>query len=406
MSMINSIQIKGVTHELPSGASAVVEGTDLKTQNGNTVSSAINPAGFTYSKNEMVVGKWIDGKPIYRRVGEKSDDADVIQQIALAEDGQGYIYTKGLIPTLTSNISAADTVGTAIRSDYSNGCEAWNAMNNDKLTRDNCWYKNSRPCWLGFHFNNPVIVKSFFLRQEHESPEYIRGFIFQASNNGEDWIDLGEYRMSQQTLGFEEGYFVDNNTEYTYYRWYFNDGPGGGISVQLAQMYDINIFDKIYEYTKKSDAPNSFTPAMLDITSVAVPKEIDAYSNIDAYAMYMEGDVKLTCGKRYLHSKWNGGGSIGSMFISYEKIDMTPYKSITTKLISTKHYSDNFFNHLALTNESRLFDPKSSSFREVRSNVLNEEVVLTMDVSDLNESYYVALCPIGHDTTFYSLEFN
>lgn len=272
MSIINSIQIKGVTHELPSGASAVVEGTDLKIQNGNTVSSTINPAGFTYSTNEMVIGKWIDGRPIYRIVGEISDDVDIIQAITPAEDGQGYIYTKGLIPILTSNTSAADTVGTAIRNDYSNGCEAWHAMNNDKTTRDNCWYKNSRPCWLGFHFNNPVIVKSFFLRQEHESPEYIRGFIFQASNNGEDWIDLGEYRMSQQTPGFEEGYFVDNNTEYTYYRWYFNDGPGGGISVQLAQMYDINILDKIYEYTKKSDAPNSFTPAMLDIVSVAAPK--------------------------------------------------------------------------------------------------------------------------------------
>lgn len=274
MSMINSIQIKGVTHELPSGASAVVEGTNLKIQNGNTVSSAINPAGFTYSMNEIVVGKWIDGKPIYRKVGNKSDNIDVIQDISLYEDGMGYIYTKGLIPTLTSNTSAADTVGTAIRNDYSNGCEAWKAMNNDKLTSDNCWYKNSRPCWLGFHFNNPVVVKSFFLRQEHNTPEYIRGFIFQASNDGNSWVDLGNYRMSGQAPGFEEGYSVDNDTEYTYYRWYFNDGPGGGISVQLAQMYDVNILDlnKIYEYTKKSDEPNSFTPAMLDITSVAVPK--------------------------------------------------------------------------------------------------------------------------------------
>ena len=203
-----------------------------------------------YSLDEKVIGKWVDGKKIYRKVcAMKPSDVDLI--ISQKEVGtlSQYDYNKGLIPILTSNTG---TNGTTIKSDYTSPYDAWRMFNNDRTTNEDCWYKNSKPCWVGYHFNEPKIVKSFMIRQEHSTPEYFRTFTFQASNDGSTWIDLGTY-TAECVSGKEFGFAVDNKDEYSYYRWYFNDGPNTGITIQLAQMYDYNIVYNIWEYTKTTD---------------------------------------------------------------------------------------------------------------------------------------------------------
>lgn len=222
---------------------------------GLTIKGGFSSSGgskHNYSTEEQVIGTWIDGNQIYEIVGKLPNNAElVLSANNTNQNSKGYIFTNGLIPKLTSNDSASDTVGVSICSAHTSVYDSWMAFDNDKTTGDDCWYKDSKPCWLGFRFNEPKVVRFFFLRQEHVTPEYIENFKFQASNDGDTWVDLGNYIMSERTPGYEEGFDVDNDTPYTYYRWYFIDGPSGGISVQLAQMYNRNV--TIYQYTKITD---------------------------------------------------------------------------------------------------------------------------------------------------------
>ena len=247
-----------------------------------------------YSLDEKVIGKWIDGKKIYRKIcAMKPSDVDLI--ISQKEVGtlSQYDYNKGLIPILTSNTG---TNGTTIKSDYTSPYDAWRIFNNNRTTDNDCWYKNSKPCWVGYHFNEPQIVKSFILRQGHASPEYFRTFTFQASNDGSTWIDLGTY-TAECELGKEFGFAVDNENKYSYYRWYFNDGPNTGITIQLAQMYDYNIVYNIWEYTKTTDLKD-FIPTMtkndedFGIASLAA----QPYGGLVAYYAFDKNDSTVACG--------------------------------------------------------------------------------------------------------------
>lgn len=217
-----------------------------------------------------------------------------------------------------------------------------------------------------------------------------------GGNANERELTYAEYQaLSEEERMNGTNYFV---TDYP-------SGSGGGAShVDFENYAELGTLkfgvdgDGNYGYYKADD---SFVPFKSGGSSM--------YDVIESFITRYEnsGSVNISIGEK-IYSKWNGGARLGAYAYSNDKVDLTNYNTISVKFIATAHYSNAFFVHLLVSNSITTADPRTTSnyVKETRSTVLNEEVTLTLDVSDLTGEYYIGLAPIGTTCEMYDLKFD
>ena len=125
-----------------------------------------------------------------------------------------------MVPTMTSNTTPS---GNVIFSSESTSIDyAFNAFDNDDVTLWSATTKTN--AYIGYEFENPVRVSKIGLKPSNTSGySRVKNFIFQASNDGNTWIDLYTDMYDDSSNSLLKYYSFDNDNYYSYYRLYVID---------------------------------------------------------------------------------------------------------------------------------------------------------------------------------------
>lgn len=232
--------------------------------------SVLSPGAVLYDTKEKVVGKWINGKPLYQKVGEI--DTSVIDKIVY-QSKDPYV---SIVPPM--NQDETDEIKLTAAG-VTTGNSAYRAFDKSYTGNDVCWYHNILPTWIQVQFKiEPKKINKIRIGQETTSPQFFKTYIIQGSNDGTTYTDIATFVENYHSAGQIYEHTFDNENSYSYYRIYFSDNSGGGgVSVEEIELFEINYTDVITYYTKKSDTENSFNIGMVE--NINLEQSID-FSNI------------------------------------------------------------------------------------------------------------------------------
>ena len=243
----------------------------------------------------------------------------VISVELLASDYWQYIL-KDHVPTMTSNTSPEGIcIATSVDSVYN----IYNAFDK-KITTAIYKSNTSMPWYLGYGFSSPIIVKKVkVLWATPLSQSLTIKYKVQASNNGNDYVDITNETTETITTLFSNGYeekYIDikNDIPYTYYRIFIS------YSSLAASPYvkELDFFGRSLNVSVPKMTSN-ISPSGQAIAS-------DVYSDetyrFDAYKAF---DKNTT--DEYDSPSWVGNGSsntwVGYIFdnpICVKRVDYSP----------------------------------------------------------------------------------
>ena len=232
--------------------------------------SVLSPGAILYDTKEKIVGKWINGKPLYQKVGEI--DTSIIDKIVY-QSKDPYV---SIVPPM--NQDETDEIKLTAAG-VTTGNSAYRAFDKSYTGNDVCWYHNTLPTWIQVQFKiEPKKINKIRIGQEIASPQFFKTYIIQGSNDGTTYTDIATFVENYHSAGQIYEHTFDNENSYSYYRIYFSDNSGGGgVSVEEIELFEIDYTDVITYYTKKSDTENSFNIGMVE--NINLEQNID-FSNI------------------------------------------------------------------------------------------------------------------------------
>ena len=114
---------------------------------------------------------------------------------------------------------------------------------------EGCWHSNgSAPQWVQVQFPFKVKIKSFTIKNRYAQNNIewegynVKDFELQASNDGKNWITLGNYTNQRGGL-LETKFNVQNPEKYYFYRWYATTSFSSYVSIGeiiLNEAYVLN----------------------------------------------------------------------------------------------------------------------------------------------------------------------
>lgn len=232
-----------------------------------------------YDTSERVIGRWINGKPIYQKVGRELP-TNVDEYIKKGE-------YKNIIHPIANDTSDEYEL---IANNTSNADYKWHAFDGDKFIENRCWYWNGLPAWLGVHLlKGPKVVTKVSITQENYTPEFFKTCAIQGSNDGETWTDISTFVATTFRNGQQYEHEFENDIAYSYYRVYFADRNtnGAGVSVQELTFYEMEE-NAVWQYTKTTDEENSFSPSQIEGIEINAAQGIDVDNLITTLAAAAE----------------------------------------------------------------------------------------------------------------------
>ena len=233
--------------------------------------SVLSPGAILYDTEEKVIGKWINGKPLYQKVGEI--DTSIIDKIVY-QSKDPYV---SIIPPMNQNETDEIKITAA---GFSGDSFPYRAFDKSYTGYEVSWYHNTSPTWVQVQFKiEPKKINKIKIGQEIASPAFFKTYIIQGSNDGTTYIDIATFVENYRNAGQIYEHIFDNENSYSYYRIYFPDNAhsGGGVSVEEIELFEIDYTDVITYYTKTADAENSFNIGMVE--NINLEQNID-FSNI------------------------------------------------------------------------------------------------------------------------------
>jgi hypothetical protein len=216
-------------------ANVLIDDTYLK-----NIADAIrdkNNTTYTYKPSQMAAA--------IENIKSSDGDADLLEGIAqisfsgLVDDGISYDYSEYTnqicgdsftMPALTANVTEKDegTYTASASSTYDSARQAYMPFNGTEDCKEyDCWHPVSGfPQWLQIELPEKVIIRQFTIKNRTTNSDGIKDFVFQASNDGEEWIDLGSYQFaSTAASGIVATFYANKYFDgYRYYRWYITSG--------------------------------------------------------------------------------------------------------------------------------------------------------------------------------------
>ena len=271
----------GGMSELPIASSEVLGGVKIGenltiTEDGTlnaeaSGTSVLSPGAVLYDTEEKIIGKWINGKPLYQKVGEI--DTSIIDKIVY-QSKDPYIST---IPSM--NQDETDEIKITAAGNSENN-PPYRAFDKSYTGYEVCWYHNTLPTWIQVQFKTePKKINKIKIGQEIATPAFFKTYIIQGSNDGTTYIDIATFVENYRSTGQIYEHTFENENNYSYYRIYFPDNGGtvAGVSVEEIDLFKIDYTDVITYYTKIADAENSFNIGMVE--NINLEQNID-FSNI------------------------------------------------------------------------------------------------------------------------------
>ena len=278
--IVERYEIDGM-RELPIASSEVLGGVKIGenltiTEDGTlnakaSGTSVLSPGAILYDIEEKVIGKWINGKPLYQKAGEI--DTSIIDKIVY-QSKDPYI---SIIPPMNQDETDEIKITAA---GVTNSGFAYSAFDKSYTGYEICWYHNASPTWIQVQFKTePKKINKIKIGQEIATPAFFKTYIIQGSNDGTTYIDIATFVENYRSAGQIYEHIFDNENSYFYYRIYFPDkgSSNGGVSVEEIDLFEIDYTDVITYYTKTADAENSFNIGMVE--NINLKQNID-FSNI------------------------------------------------------------------------------------------------------------------------------
>jgi hypothetical protein len=145
-------------------------------------------------------------------------------------------YTTDSIPAMTSYTCSSGTCSS--NSFYASGYETWRAFDNNPSTN---WRAFTTSGWIKFTYNVPIIIWKYSIECNDSPIRSPKNWIFQASNNDTDWVDLDTQitQIGWSARTYRE-YIIDNTVPYLYYRLYVTTNNGGSVlSISEIQLFNM-----------------------------------------------------------------------------------------------------------------------------------------------------------------------
>lgn len=143
----------------------------------------------------------------------------------------GYNDFKTIIPPMANNIQGGYTVSSSDES-YS---ATYRAYDDNVSTEMGGNFGGDGKWWTQIQLPLATVVKGFQLVASSDKEYAPTSFIFQGSEDGEEWVDIQEYTPVWSFSNEVQNYEVENTNAYTYYRWLVSSTVNGS-SVRLATI--------------------------------------------------------------------------------------------------------------------------------------------------------------------------
>ena len=138
--------------------------------------SVLSPGAILYDTEEKVIGKWINGKPLYQKVGEI--DTSIIDKIVY-QSKDPYV---SIIPPMNQNETDEIKITAA---GFSGDSFPYRAFDTSYTGYEVSWYHNTSPTWVQVQFKiEPKKINKIKIGQEIASPAFFKTYIIQGSNDG------------------------------------------------------------------------------------------------------------------------------------------------------------------------------------------------------------------------------
>lgn len=297
--------------------------------------SVLSPGAVLYDTEEKVIGKWINGKPLYQKVGEIN--TSIIDKIVY-QSKDPYI---SIIPSMNQDETDEIKI-TAAGSSENN--PPYRAFDKSYTGYEVCWYHNASPTWVQVQFKTePKKINKIKIGQEIATPAFFKTYIIQGSNDGTTYIDIATFVENYRSVGQIYEHTFENENSYSYYRIYFPDNGGtvAGVSVEEIDLFEIDYTDVITYYTKTADAENSFNIGMVE--------NINLEQNIDFSNIYST-DERIV-------GSWINGKPIYQKTLIISDFNFSQSKDFTNDL----------FTEIELILGGEMYDTTSSTIRFVHA---------------------------------------
>lgn len=204
-------------------------------------------AGSIYTEGEMVIGQWINGKPLYRKCVLSNN-----------------IQTKISNPKMTSN--SQDGYKITGSSKFNASYDYYYAFDENDSTAWVTLAGGTTSGWVQIEYPTPVVNIAVKIKAYYEGSARVKAFRVLGSNDGTNFTQLYSGTHPNSTTLTE--YKFNNSTPYKYYRvWVDNNytNYAGGISTiqffcsketeEADLILNGNVIGDytIYEYTKTKD---------------------------------------------------------------------------------------------------------------------------------------------------------
>ena len=295
--------------------------------------SVLSPGAILYDTEEKIIGKWINGKPLYQKVGEI--DTSIIDKIVY-QSKDPYI---SIIPPMNQDETNEIKITAA---GVTTGNSAYRAFDKSYTGNDVCWYHNTLPTWIQVQFKiEPKKINKIKIGQEITSPQFFKTYIIQGSNDGTTYTNIATFVENYRSAGQIYEHIFDNENSYSYYRIYFPDNAhsGGGVSVEEIELFEIDYTDVITYYTKIADAENSFNIGMVE--------NINLEQNINFSNIYST-DERIV-------GSWINGKPIYKRVFIVQDFDFS----------QSKEFTDDSFIEIEFIIGAEMYDLTSSTVRFV-----------------------------------------
>ena len=297
--------------------------------------SVLSPGAVLYDMKEKVIGKWINGKPLYQKVGEI--DTSIVDKIVY-QSKNPYV---SIIPSM--NQDETDEIKITAAGNSENN-PPYRAFDKSYTGYEVCWYHNASPTWVQVQFKiEPKKINKIKIGQEISTPRFFKTYIIQGSNDGTTYTDIATFVENYHSAGQIYEHTFDNENSYSYYRIYFPDNgdTGVGVSVEEIDLFEIDYTDVITYYTKTADEENSFNIGMVE--------NINLEQNIDFSSIYST-DERIV-------GSWINGKPIYQKTLIISDFNFSQSKDFTNDL----------FTEIELILGGEMYDTTSSTIRFVHA---------------------------------------
>lgn len=150
-----------------------------------------------------------------------------------------YRYVKAT-PKMTSDTAPSGYTVT-YSSRYSSSYNGYRAFD-ENLASGYEWYSAQNDvvgAWIAIQLPSAVAIRKLAVcNRDNSTPYAVKQFIFQGSNDGTNWTDLGTFNVTSNTRAIRSVFDVNNSDAYTRYRLYITEGWASNyISIAEIEMY-------------------------------------------------------------------------------------------------------------------------------------------------------------------------